>query len=138
MHRVTVDAELGGELLDPAAGPVGRHQLSDALKVEALLGLLRRALVSRQSPCLGQLVGAAQRDDHLAVALADFTAGRREELRTLLERGQTRGELPVDADLPTLVDLVYGFLWYRLLVNHAPLDRRAARDLTNAVLAAAS
>ncbi len=86
---------------------------------------------------LRQLMGAAQHDDHLADAVADFTARRRDELRALLERGQTRGELP-DADLATLVDLVYGFLWYRLLVGHAPLDHRAAHDLTHGVLAAAS
>jgi AcrR family transcriptional regulator len=90
------------------------------------------------SRMLRQLMGAAQDDDHLADAVADFTARRREELRALLEMGRTRGELPADTDLGTLVDLVYGFLWYRLLVGHAPLDHRSAHDLTNAVLAVAS
>jgi hypothetical protein len=71
-------------------------------------------------------------------AVVDFTARRRQELRALLERGQARRELPADADLATFVDLVYGFLWYRLLVGHAPLDHRAAQDLTGAVLASAA
>jgi hypothetical protein len=35
-----------------------------------------------------------------------------------------------------LVDMAYGVLWYRVLVGHAPLDADAARDLTDAILAA--
>jgi hypothetical protein len=38
--------------------------------------------------------------------------------------------------MDTLVDLVYGFLWYRLLMGHAPLDANAARDLTAHLIAA--
>jgi AcrR family transcriptional regulator len=87
---------------------------------------------------LRHLMGAAQHDDHLADAVADFTARRRDELRALLERGQARGEVPADADLATLIDIAYGFMWYRMLVGHAPLDHRAARGLTDAVLAALS
>jgi hypothetical protein len=50
-------------------------------------------------------------------------------LRTLLERGQVSGDLCANANLDLLVDVFYGVLWYRLLVGHAPLDPRAARDL---------
>ena len=35
-----------------------------------------------------------------------------------------------------LADLAYGFLWYRLLIGHAPLDARAARDLAAHLIAA--
>jgi hypothetical protein len=55
VHRVTVDDELGGELLDPAAGLVGSDETSDAVGVETLLGLLRRALGQRRSRCRGQI-----------------------------------------------------------------------------------
>ena len=56
-----------------------------------------------------------------------LSAGPR--LRTLLERGQVSGDLCANANLDLLVDVFYGVLWYRLLVGHAPLDPRAARDL---------
>jgi AcrR family transcriptional regulator len=85
---------------------------------------------------LRQLVSAAQADEHVAEVLADFTAQRRAALRALLERGQASRDLPADADLGLLVDVAYGVLWYRLLIGHAPLDPRAARDLAAHLLAA--
>jgi Tetracyclin repressor-like, C-terminal domain len=61
--------------------------------------------------------------------LAEFTAQRRAALRTVLEPGQVSGDLYANANLDLLVDVVYGVLWFGLLVGHAPLDPRAARDL---------
>jgi AcrR family transcriptional regulator len=78
---------------------------------------------------LRQIVAEAQRDENVAVMLADFTAARRAALRTLLERGQAAGELAAAADLDMLVDMAYGVLYYRLLIGHAPLDEQAARSL---------
>jgi AcrR family transcriptional regulator len=85
---------------------------------------------------LRQLVSAAQADEHVAQVLAEFTAQRRAELRAVLERGRASGDLPAHADLDLLVDVAYGVLWYRLLVGHAPLDERAARDLAGCLIAA--
>ena len=50
--------------------------------------------------------------------------------------GQGRFSPGVDLDL--LTDLGYGFLWYRLLVRHRPLDDQAARELSAYLIAAAS
>jgi len=85
---------------------------------------------------LRQLASAAQADAHVAEALADFTAQRRAALQALLERGRAVGDLPAHCDLDLLVDIAYGVLWYRLLVGHAPLDERAARDLAAHLVAA--
>lgn len=85
---------------------------------------------------LRELAAAAQHDEHVAAALGDFTAQRRGALRALLERGRDDGRLSASANLDTLVDLVYGFLWYRLLIGNAPLDANAARDLTAHLIAA--
>lgn len=105
-----------------------------------LAGFLADTFAAVADPANGrmlrQLMAAAQDDTYLAHAAADFTAQRRRELGVILERGRQRGELPDAADLDTLVDLVYGFLWYRLLVGHAPLDTPAAQALADAVLAA--
>ena len=43
---------------------------------------------------------------------------------------------PAHADLDLLVDIAYGVLWYRLLIGHAPLDERAARDVAAHLVAA--
>lgn len=85
---------------------------------------------------LRQLVSAAQADEHVTEVAAEFTAQRRAALRALLERGRASRDIAPDADLDLLVDVAYGVLWYRLLVGHAPLDPRAARDLAAHLLAA--
>ena len=68
--------------------------------------------------------------------LAEFTAQRRAALRALLECGVASGDIAATADLDMLADLAYGVLWYRLLIGHAPLDDRAARDLAAHLIAA--
>ena len=85
---------------------------------------------------LRDLASAAQHDEHVAEALAGFTARRRAALRAVLARGVDQGRLSPAADLDLLVDLGYGFLWYRLLVGHRPLDEPAARDLASYLIAA--
>jgi hypothetical protein len=84
---------------------------------------------------LRELMAEAQHDPYLAAVMADFTAQRRRELRTILERGQHRGELTDSANLDTLTDLSYGILWYSLLIGHAPLAAPAAEEVTYALLA---
>ncbi len=96
-----------------------------AFLVDSFAGLEDERFAGR----LRQIVAAAQHDEHVARVLADFTAVRRAALRALLERGRDSGELSPDADLDMMVDMVYGVLYYRLLVGHAPLDEKAARSL---------
>jgi AcrR family transcriptional regulator len=86
---------------------------------------------------LRQLVAAAQQDEHVAGVLAEFTAQRRAELRSLLEQGIASGDLSADANPGLLIDVAYGVQWYRLLIGHAPLDAGAARDLGTHLIAAA-
>jgi AcrR family transcriptional regulator len=86
---------------------------------------------------LVEVVSGAQRERAVADVLADFTARRRSALQVLFQRAQERGELRPDADPAVLVDLGYGFLWYRLLVGHEPLDATAAEALAEHLAAAA-
>jgi AcrR family transcriptional regulator len=78
---------------------------------------------------LRRMLSLGLADPHFATALGEFTAMRRKDLRSLLERGRERGELAPEANLGVLVDLGYGFLWYRFLTGHAPLDAAAAATL---------
>jgi AcrR family transcriptional regulator len=84
----------------------------------------------RAAPLLRSAMAEAQRDPQAAGGMRQFTAARREELRRLLAAGQSRGELPGDTDLDLLVDQVYGLLWYRILIGHAPLTDDVAARLT--------
>lgn len=59
-------------------------------------------------------------------------------LRTALERGIERGELAADTDAGLLIDTLLGFAWYRLLLEHAPLDVSAGRSIVDLVLSGAA
>ncbi|MGY2896830.1 TetR/AcrR family transcriptional regulator [Deinococcus sp. UYEF24] len=51
-----------------------------------------------------------------------------------LERGKARGELSPNADSAALVDLMMGATWYRVLLEHAPLDNAYAGTIIRTVL----
>lgn len=56
-------------------------------------------------------------------------------LREVLARGVARGQLRADVDLDALIDLMLGASWYRVLLEHAPLDDHFARVIIQTVVA---
>jgi AcrR family transcriptional regulator len=81
------------------------------------------------------LISEAQTDTSVAEAFrALFFADYREAARTILLRGITRGELRPDLNLELVIDAIYGSIWYRLLLRHAPLDDAYAEELVNLVM----
>ncbi|HEV3047542.1 MAG TPA: TetR/AcrR family transcriptional regulator [Solirubrobacteraceae bacterium] len=107
-----------------------------------LRGFLRRtvaALHGGLAPLVGGLMAESQRDPQFAgVFREQFLARRRAALRELLEQGVERGEVAAGVDLELLVDVAFGTVWYRLLSGHAPLSRRFADRLADALLALAA
>lgn len=88
-----------------------------------------------QRPVLIGLMAHALLDPVFAVAFRDrFLFSRRAALRELLDRAITRGEIAADLDPELLIDVVYGVLWYRLLLDHAPLDETAGQQLASLVV----
>lgn len=80
------------------------------------------------------LMAHAQQDEGFRSRFRDcFTAERRRVLRSILERGAGDGHAGThDPDM--LVDLVFGAMWYRLLLNHSPMDEAFADELTETVM----
>lgn len=67
------------------------------------------------------LIAESQHDPTLAQALsARYIAGRRAAARAVIERGIARGELRSDLDPETTIDALWGAVYYRRLVSHAP------------------
>jgi AcrR family transcriptional regulator len=68
------------------------------------------------------LMAEAQLDPDFAEQFRDWVESRRAVVLTAFTRGVQRGELPAAADLEAATDRFFGLFWYRLLVEHQPLD----------------
>ncbi|WP_329366081.1 TetR/AcrR family transcriptional regulator [Streptomyces sp. NBC_00669] len=103
-----------------------------------LRGFLAETFRQRgQRPVLAGLMAQALLDPVFATAFRErFLFRRRAVLREILERAAARSEIASDLSLELLIDVVYGVLWYRLLIEHAPLDDEAGRRLADLVLRA--
>lgn len=84
---------------------------------------------------MANLVAAIQTDLDLAEAFRErFITRRREAVRQILGQAIARGELRTGIDLEMAIDSIYGPLFYRLLVGHAPLDDKFVASLVNQLL----
>jgi AcrR family transcriptional regulator len=86
---------------------------------------------------LQAMAAEAQREPEFTPRFREFIARRRAALTELLQRGLERGELSPGTDLPLLVDVAFGVLWYRIIVGHAPFGRELAEDVAALVSAPA-
>lgn len=123
---VLLDALLarGRELPPPDTGDP-RRDLVD------YLSLIVTEIAERAGPALKGLMAEAQGDTGFAARFRDrFILARRAPLIGLLERAG----IPA-SELEFTADLVFGPIWYRLLVGHAPLDAAFASALARRVLA---
>lgn len=86
---------------------------------------------------VAQVIGEGQsNEDVLSKFREVFEQHRRVEFRELFARGIQEGEFDSNIDVEVASDLVYGPVWYRLLVAHQPLDAAFARDLPKLAVAA--
>jgi len=86
-------------------------------------------------PAMRGLMADAVYDPEFLQILRGVLIGKRSDaLRQALDRGIARGELRADADLDIMADLLFGAVWYRLLIQHAKLDGRFAKQLVADVL----
>ncbi|MFC7386824.1 TetR/AcrR family transcriptional regulator [Sphaerisporangium rhizosphaerae] len=72
------------------------------------------------------LMAEAQLDPAFAEAFRGWVRSRRDVLAVVFTRAIDRGELPAGLDVDHAVDLVFGPFWYRLLVEHLPVDAAEA------------
>ncbi|AWB43021.1 TetR family transcriptional regulator [Paenibacillus sp. CAA11] len=82
-----------------------------------------RFMTSREGKIIAQIIGEGQSDPALAdVYRTRYFQPRRLEARQLLERGAQRGELDKDLDAGLYTDLIYGPIFYRLLITGEVLN----------------
>jgi AcrR family transcriptional regulator len=84
------------------------------------------------------LLAEAQADPAALRALRDeFMPRARIGARTILARAKARSEIPVETDEDLLLDLLFGFAWYRLLTHQLRDENDAVERAAAALLAAA-
>lgn len=118
---------VGDELRFPSSGPV----------LESIRMQMTRWAVVFRSP-LGQIVttmiGAGQSDPEILAAFrAHWVEPRRTEARKLLQQAREDGEIRSDLGPDTVLDLLYGPLYLRLLLKHAPLDENFVKTVYEVV-----
>ena len=93
----------------------------------------------RAGQLLRELIALGQEDSETSRRLrADFVEPRRQAAMQLLQRAVASGELPGETDIPVLADALWGPVLHRLLVSHAPIDRRFIEKLLDLVLGGAT
>lgn len=91
---------------------------------------LTKFLISREGKVINELIAEGQYDSNLAEAyLSRYFKPRRLDSRHILERGVESGELRKDLDIELCIDLIYGPIFYRLLITRAPIDEDFIKSL---------
>lgn len=102
--------------------------------LKALLIASFKRLNTRTANLIRSLMAEAQVDEAFKVRFREtFIMARRAGVRSLLEAAVNRRELPTSLDREFIIDVIYGVIWYRLLISHAPLDERCANQLVRLV-----
>ncbi len=80
---------------------------------------------SQRGNLIRSLVAELQSDAELAVAFRERWLGpRREGVRQTIMQAISEGSIRKDLDMDTAIDLLYGPLYYRLLLGAGPLDEQ--------------
>lgn len=93
-----------------------------------------RSLVEQYSGWGGrivaQILAEAQSDPNVGREFRErFHYGRRAIVREVLDEWRRSGEIDPGTDIEMLMDVLYAPIYMRLLVGHAPLDKRFIDDL---------
>ncbi|MGA7418871.1 MAG: TetR/AcrR family transcriptional regulator [Acidimicrobiales bacterium] len=93
------------------------------------------AFRGRPGVVMAELIGQAQTDPNLAEILRSrWLKPRRDEAAAALQRSIDRGEIRPDVDIPALMDQLFAPIYYRLIMQHEPLDEELAETLVCTLL----
>ena len=114
----------------PAAKPARRRTRSPLRALQAQLLAVSDTLASRQGRSVTAMIASADPDTEIAKAFRHhFVLERRNEGRALLAQAMAAGELRADIDVDSALDQLYGALFFRVLLGHAPTDAAFVRTL---------
>ena len=96
---------------------------------------LCQTFAGRAGTIIAGIVAEAQGDPEAAdIFRSHYLAPRRWEVKNALARAQARGQLRADTDLESVVDALFGPVYFRLLAGHASLTAEFADTLVETLL----
>lgn len=105
--------------------------------IAALVGqvkLVIELLRGRSGRIVADMIGEGQADPHVLDEFRErFFAQLLAPARAVIERGKETGEIHKDIEADLALDMIYGPIYYRLLVGHRPLDDDFARSLAKRI-----
>jgi len=118
----------------PAEGKASRSPLA---ALRAQLHAVADAFAAPTGRSIAAMVAAAQSETELAKSFrSEFIARNRDGARLLLERCVDGKLIAPPADMELTLDLIFGPLFYRLLMGHAPITRGFVDQLLDVVVRA--
>lgn len=99
-------------------------------------GNLASFLTTREGKVINELIAEGQFDGKLAEEYrVRYFNPRRLDAKKILHRGVERGEIKKELDLELCIDLIFGPLFYRLLITGEKVDADFIQSLTSCVFA---
>lgn len=128
--------ELLLDTLDARVTPVPTPNTGEVATdlIELFSDLLDQMRGSNLRQLMLDVLAASGRDTDLRLAHEAMMESRTEPLRTVLELGVLRGELPADLDLELANDFVQGVVFYRWIVRDRDLDEQALEKVVRAAV----
>lgn len=88
------------------------------------------ASATARGPLFTALMARAQADSEFAERVWEsFSKPRREYLATIVRSHPAFASEALASQLQTLLDLIFGAIWYRMMSGHAPLNNAFAEEL---------
>ena len=116
----------------PAAGKTSRSPLA---ALRAQLHAVAEAFAAPAGRSVAAMVAAAQSETELAKAFRnEFIARNRDAARLLLERCIEERLVAPPSEIDLALDQIFGALFFRLLMGHAPITRGFVDQLLDAVI----
>jgi AcrR family transcriptional regulator len=123
--------------LEASGAPAAKSSRSPLAALRAQLHAVADAFAAPAGRSVAAMVAAAQSETELAKAFRnEFIARNRDAARLMLERCIAERLVVPPADIDLALDLVFGPLFYRLLMGHAPITRGFVDQLLDAVIPA--
>jgi AcrR family transcriptional regulator len=120
-HAVAMAAMLEGA--DEPRSAAVRRGRSAWMELRTQLRKMADVFASRTGRNVTMMLAAAQENTELSKAFRNhFIVARREEGRALLKRAVAEGDLRGDIDYDVALDMIYGPVFFRLLLGHGSLD----------------